>query len=93
MAIEGENWAEATTPSWRHSIWVGVFDPWFVIWKGLTRGPWIWWKVVREIVMLERMHRAFTSGLMTYGLMRATKLPDAAEAASAARKLRARVFV
>jgi hypothetical protein len=36
---------------------VGIWDPSIVIWKGLTKGPWIWWKVIREIVTLERMHR------------------------------------
>ena len=28
-----ENWAEWTAPSWRHSIWVGVYDPWIVLGK------------------------------------------------------------
>ncbi|CAG9467060.1 unnamed protein product [Pedinophyceae sp. YPF-701] len=71
--IVDEDWCRETIDSWRHSIWVGVFDPWIVIWKGLTRGPWIWWKVIREIVTLERMHRAFDKGLMEYGMIRATK--------------------
>ena len=35
--------------------------------------PSLWYKVTREIVTLERMHRAFADGLMEYGLMRATK--------------------
>lgn len=35
--IKVEDWTPQTLPSWRHSIWVGVFDPWIVIWKGLTR--------------------------------------------------------
>jgi len=68
-----EDWCRDTIDSWRHSIWVGVFDPWIVIWKGLTKGPQIWWKVIREIVTLERMHRAFDKGLMEYGMIRATK--------------------
>jgi len=65
------NWVEETLVSWRHSIWVGVFDPWPVVFAG----PRVWWKTIREIVTLERMHRAFDSGLMTYGMMRATKQP------------------
>jgi hypothetical protein len=27
----------------------------------------IWWKCIRDAVCLERMHRAFKSGLMEYG--------------------------
>lgn len=30
--------------------------------------------VMREIVTLERMHRAFARGLMEYGMIRGTKL-------------------
>lgn len=59
-----EDWCAQTIASWRQSIWVGVEDPWYVIFKF---NPFIWWKVVREIVTLERMHRAFESGLMEYG--------------------------
>jgi hypothetical protein len=33
------------------------------------------YKTVREIVCLERMHRAFETGLMRYGMMKAVKLP------------------
>jgi MPBQ/MSBQ methyltransferase len=61
-----EDWCKETLPSWRQSIWVGVVDPWPVIFK---LNPFIWWKTVREIVMLERMHRAFASGLMEYGVL------------------------
>jgi MPBQ/MSBQ methyltransferase len=56
-------------PTWRHSNWVGVFDPWPVV----RAGPRVWYKVVREIVTLERMHRAFASGLMVYGMARGVK--------------------
>jgi hypothetical protein len=61
-----EDWCEQTIPSWRQSIWVGVESPWKVIFKF---NPFIWWKVIREIVTLERMHRAFASGLMEYGVI------------------------
>jgi len=66
------DWTEPTLPSWRHSIWVGVYNPWPVIAK---LNPVIWYKTVREIVTLERMHRAFDSGLMEYGMMKAVKKP------------------
>ena len=33
----------------------------------MFKGPRVWWKTIREIVTLERMHRAFDSGLMEYG--------------------------
>lgn len=73
--VAGANWVKETITAWRHSIWVGIWDPWIVIWKGLTTraGPRLWLKTVREIVTLERMHRAFASGLMTYGMIRARK--------------------
>ena len=69
-AVAIEDWTDATLPTWRHSNWVGVWDPWPVI---LKLNPVIWYRVVREIVTLERMHRAFASGLMQYGMARAVK--------------------
>uniref|UniRef100_A0A6U2CZN2 Methyltransferase domain-containing protein n=1 Tax=Hemiselmis andersenii TaxID=464988 RepID=A0A6U2CZN2_HEMAN len=73
--VREENWVKETITAWRHSIWVGVWDPWIVIWKGLTTraGPMLWWKTIREIVTLNRMHKAFESGLMTYGMITAKK--------------------
>jgi len=67
--VSGEDWVKETIDSWRHSIWVGVWSPWFVIFKG----PWVWYKTIREIVTLERMHRAFDRGLMTYGMIKGKK--------------------
>ncbi|KAI7837904.1 hypothetical protein COHA_008285 [Chlorella ohadii] len=67
--VELADWTAPTINSWRHSIWVGVWDPWIVVFKG----PRIWYKTVREIVTLERMHRAFDDGLMEYGMMKAKK--------------------
>jgi len=70
MATVGSaNWVKNTIASWRHSIWVGVWDPWPVVFAG----PRIWYKTVREIVTLERMHRAFDCDLMTYGMMKGKK--------------------
>ena len=70
MARTGsENWVKNTLVSWRHSIWVGVWDPWPVVFAGPRQG----YKVVGEIVTLERMARAFESGLMTYGMIKGTK--------------------
>jgi len=40
-------------------------------------GPRIWWKTIREIVTLERMHRAFDCDLMTYGMMKGKKAEKA----------------
>ncbi len=48
---------------------VGVWDPWIVV----SKGPRVWYRVVREIVTIERMHRAFARGLMEYGMVRAAK--------------------
>ena len=67
-AVEQGDWTAQTLPSWRHSIWVGVWDPWIVVSK-----PQVWYKVVRDAVTLERMHRAFDRGLMQYGMLRAEK--------------------
>lgn len=66
--VETADWAVPTIPSWRHSIWVGVFDPWPVV-----KRPYLWWKCLRDGVTLERMHQAFTDGLMQYGMMTAVK--------------------
>ena len=63
------DWTRPTISTWRHSNWVGVFDPWPVV----RAGPRIWYRVLREIVTLERMHRAFACGLMVYGMARAVK--------------------
>lgn len=52
-SVVGEDWTPQTLPSWLHSIWVGVVDPWIVI----SKGPRIWYKTVREIVTLVRMHQ------------------------------------
>lgn len=61
-----EDWCLQTLPSWRQSVWVGIVNPWPVIFKF---NPAIWYKVFREIVCLERMHQAFYSGLMEYGAL------------------------
>jgi MPBQ/MSBQ methyltransferase len=79
-AVDAEDWTPQTLPSWRHSNLVGVLDPWFVVGKW---NPALWYKVTREIVTLERMHRAFDRGLMQYGLMRAAKPATPAPAAVA----------
>ncbi|KAJ8614258.1 hypothetical protein CTAYLR_001116 [Chrysophaeum taylorii] len=71
--VETDDWTTNTIASWRHSIWVGVFDPWPVI----RAGPRMWWKCLRDGICLERMHRAFKRGLMEYGMFRATKKPAA----------------
>mmetsp|Transcript_33199 Transcript_33199/g.97843 ORF Transcript_33199/g.97843 Transcript_33199/m.97843 type:complete len:105 (+) Transcript_33199:1004-1318(+) len=63
-----DDWAKQTIPAWRHSIWAGVWDPWPVF-----RRPRLWYKVLRDSWCLEVMHRAFTNGLMRYGMMTATK--------------------
>lgn len=73
------DWAKETIPAWRHSIWVGVWDPWPVIIR-----PRLWWKIIRDAWCLEVMHRAFTNGLMEYGMFTAQKLPAAAVAGTPA---------
>lgn len=67
--VETDDWWKQTIVSWRHSIWVGVFDPWPVI----RAGPRMWWKCFRDGICLERMHRAFDRKLMAYGMIKGTK--------------------
>ena len=67
--VETDDWNKNTIASWRHSIWVGVFDPWPVI----RAGPRMWYKCLRDGICLERMHRAFKRGLMEYGMIKGTK--------------------
>lgn len=67
-SVEIDNWTAQTLPSWHHSIWVGIWDPWIVFGK-----PHIWFKTLRDWVCIERMHRAFKRGLMVYGMARAVK--------------------
>ena len=66
--IVTDDWAVETIPAWRHSVWVGVWDPWPVV-----KRPHLWWKVIRDAWCLEVMHRAFTNGLMRYGMFTAGK--------------------
>lgn len=66
--IVTEDWTKHTLPSWLHSVWVGVLDPGFVL-----KRPKLWYKTVREAITLARMHHAFKTGLMQYGMITATK--------------------
>lgn len=63
-----DDWAAQTLPSWRHSIWVGVYDP-----RPVLVRPHLWWKTLRDGITLERMHQSFTKKLMRYGMMTAVK--------------------
>lgn len=62
------DWVKETIASWRHSIWVGVYDP-----RGFIFKPNKYLKCLRDAYCLERMHRAFDRGLMQYGMFAATK--------------------
>ena len=66
--VKTEDWNEQTIASWRHSVWVGVYDP-----RGFIFKPNKYLKCVRDAYCLERMHRAFDRGLMQYGMFAATK--------------------
>jgi MPBQ/MSBQ methyltransferase len=66
--VESDDWARYTIPAWRHSVWAGVWDPWPVVVR-----PHLWYKTIRDIVCLEKMHQAFDKGLMTYGMLKAQK--------------------
>ena len=66
--VKTADWVTETIASWRHSIWVGIYDPVGWIFK-----PTKYLKCVRDAYCLERMHRAFKRGLMQYGMFAATK--------------------
>lgn len=66
--IQTADWCEQTIASWRHSIWVGIYDP-----RGFIFKPRKYLKCVRDAYCLERMHRAFKRGLMEYGMFTARK--------------------
>jgi len=66
--VKTADWVEPTIASWRHSIWVGIYDP-----RGFIFKPHRYLKCVRDAYCLERMHRAFKRGLMQYGMFAATK--------------------
>lgn len=69
-SIKTDDWNEQTIASWRHSIWVGVYDP-----RGFIFKPHRYVKCLRDAYCLERMHRAFDRGLMQYGMFAASKKP------------------
>lgn len=70
--VETNDWTEQTLPSWRHSVWVGVWSP--IYWIKITlRQPLSFLRFLREVYTLETFHRSMVSGLMVYGMMRATK--------------------
>jgi len=78
-AVTTADWNEQTIASWRHSVWVGVYDP-----RGFIFKPTKYWKCLKDGYCLERMHRAFDRGLMQYGMFAATKeLPPATPAPAA----------
>ena len=66
--VKTADWVTPTIASWRHSIWVGIYDP-----RGFIFKPTKYLKCVRDAYCLERMHRAFNRGLMQYGMFAATK--------------------
>lgn len=68
LPVKTANWVDETIASWRHSIWVGIYDP-----RGWIFKPRTYLKCVRDAYCLERMHRAFRRGLMEYGMFAAKK--------------------
>ena len=66
--VQTANWVDETVASWRHSVWVGIYDP-----RGFIFKPTKYVKCLRDAYCLERMHRAFKRGLMEYGMFAATK--------------------
>lgn len=72
QSVQTEDWTERTLPSWRHSIWVGVWSPWYWL-KVAAKRPKAFLGFLRDAYTLERYHRAMRRGLLTYGMMKAIK--------------------
>jgi len=70
--VETADWTDQTLPSWRHSVWVGVWSPWYWI-KVTLRKPAAFLGFLREVYTLEKYHKSMVDGLMVYGMMRAIK--------------------
>jgi len=71
-AVETADWTEQTLPSWRHSIWVGLWSPWYWLKVAASR-PKAFLGFLRDAYTLERYHRAMRQGLLQYGMMKAVK--------------------
>lgn len=69
MAIETDDWSQATLPSWIDSIAEGVRRPGAIL--GL--GPKAVLQGLRETPTILLMHWAFATGLMQFGVFRGSK--------------------
>eukprot|EP00931_Biecheleriopsis_adriatica_P103744 TRINITY_DN78538_c0_g1_i1.p1 TRINITY_DN78538_c0_g1~~TRINITY_DN78538_c0_g1_i1.p1 ORF type:complete len:463 (+),score=51.04 TRINITY_DN78538_c0_g1_i1:72-1391(+) len=70
--VETADWTERTLPSWRHSIWVGVWSPWY--WMKVTlQRPKAFLGFLRDAYTLEKFHLGMKSGLLQFGMMKARK--------------------
>jgi len=69
--VKTTNWSKETLPSWHHNVWVGLISP--LTWLKKVNSPWLLWSIIRDTVTLHRMHNAFTTGLLYYGILHATK--------------------
>jgi len=70
--VETDDWTDQTLPSWRHSIWVGVWSPWYWM-KVASKRPKAFLGFLRDAYTLEIYSRAMRSGLLQYGMMKAVK--------------------
>ncbi len=66
------DWTNETLPSWRHTLMVGAMKPWtWIPFIGFKYK--LWWSYLQDVWCLERMHQAFSDGLMQYGILTSTK--------------------
>ncbi len=66
------DWTNETLPSWRHTLVVGAVKPWTWI-PIIGFNHKLWWSYLQDAWCLERMHQAFSDGLMQYGILTSTK--------------------
>ncbi len=66
------DWTNETVPSWRHTLVVGAMKPWtWIPILGFNHKR--WWSYLQDAWCLERMHQAFSDGLMQYGILTSTR--------------------
>ncbi len=66
------DWTNETLPSWRHALVIGTVKPWTWI-PIIGFNHKLWWSYLQDAWCLERMHQAFSNGLMQYGILTSTK--------------------
>lgn len=65
-----DDWTPQTLPTWRHSNWVGVWDPWPVIFKF---NPFVWYKVRCHTLLMIQSQNTWRWSLQIYEALTTNK--------------------